>query len=537
VGDSRDQLNGQRNWLDISVIDLMLTRDSEKFTSVYDFFKRGLTKTVNGKFLAERSGDAANPGPFEWITYQDGDKISRQVGQALVERFKLAQHKNACVGAFLPNSIPFVMMDTACSAYGFVCVPVYDTYDSDAVRYILNHTELEVLLTVPHLLPRIIELQKDLKFLKHIIVAKTDKVDEAHAAQLKTTGIETTTWSDVLAKSPGTLAPSPATGDEWYTLCFTSGTTGTPKGAILAHDTVIAHNAGVIRNIMSVLKLDPATDVHYSYLPLGHIYERVVSLMMIYHGLPIGIYRGNPLAIIPDAQALKPTIFPGVPRVLNRVCDQVRAGAAKDPGYEEAYNAKKKMLYETGAASNTTEWDTKTFKKYQMALGGNVRVILSASAPISAANLEFLRIVMGATTLEAYGQTENCGAISMTLPQDIDINVGSHVGSVNPALEVKLEDVPEMNYRSTDKPFPRGEICVRGPCVMRGYLKNEEQTAATIDKDGWLHTGDIVSFIRIRHDELTRPGCNLGRRSNSSHGPQEAHFQAFARRVRCSRAY
>lgn len=112
----------------------------------------------------------------------------------------------------------------------------------------------------------------------------------------------------------------------------------------------------------------------------------------------------------------------------------------------------------------------------------------SASAPISAEILGFLRVAFCCNILEAYGQTEGTGGATNT---NLDDNLAGHVGPPNACCELKLVDVPELNYFATDKPCPRGEICVRGPSVMPGYLKDEAKTRETIDEDGWLHSGDI----------------------------------------------
>jgi long-chain acyl-CoA synthetase len=126
--------------------------------------------------------------------------------------------------------------------------------------------------------------------------------------------------------------------------------------------------------------------------------------------------------------------------------------------------------------------------------------MVSGSAPISAEVLRFLRVAFGCPIIEGYGQTENCAAAFMTYPEDKEIG---HCGGPLPCIDYKLVDVPEMQYLSTDldeigNSAPRGEICVRGLNVFKGYYKNPEETEATIDEEGWLHSGDIG--IRLHHN-------------------------------------
>jgi len=132
------------------------------------------------------------------------------------------------------------------------------------------------------------------------------------------------------------------------------------------------------------------------------------------------------------------------------------------------------------------------FNKVKAALGGRVRLILSAASPISPDVLDFLRICFGGYVSEAYGMTETSCLISGT--QEGDTTSG-HVGSIGQCCEVKLADVPEMAYTNDDKPYPRGEICVRGPTIFQGYYKDEIQTREIFDEEGWLHTGDIGSWV------------------------------------------
>ena len=126
--------------------------------------------------------------------------------------------------------------------------------------------------------------------------------------------------------------------------------------------------------------------------------------------------------------------------------------------------------------------------KAKARLGGRVRIMVTGSAPIAPNVLAFLRCVFCCPIVEAYGQTEGCGASFGTKIFD---NQAGHVGGPGVGLEYKLEDLEEMNYTRNSLPYPAGEICIRGPAVFKGYFKNAQLTSETIDDNGWLRTGDV----------------------------------------------
>jgi len=142
-------------------------------------------------------------------------------------------------------------------------------------------------------------------------------------------------------------------------------------------------------------------------------------------------------------------------------------------------------------------WDYLVFGKIKEKLGGRVRLMFSGSAPLSQTVHAFLRVCFGVPVVEGYGQTENSAALSVQAAWDVG-TVG-HVGFPLPTVEIKLVDVPEMNYLTSDKPHPRGELCYRGPVTCKGYFKNQAKTDELIDKHGWYHSGDVASI-----DELGR---------------------------------
>ena len=152
--------------------------------------------------------------------------------------------------------------------------------------------------------------------------------------------------------------------------------------------------------------------------------------------------------------------------------------------------ASNRAAYKAGKKPNPI-WERLVFNKIKAKLGGRVRVMTTGSAPISAEVLDFLRAAFSCEVVEGYGMTEG-GVMSSTAPGETE---GGNVGPPAVVNEIKLVSVPEMNYTTSDKPFARGEICVRGPSVFRGYLKDEKKTRETIDGDGWLHTGDIGTWI------------------------------------------
>uniref|UniRef100_A0A0G4HJJ5 AMP-dependent synthetase/ligase domain-containing protein n=1 Tax=Chromera velia CCMP2878 TaxID=1169474 RepID=A0A0G4HJJ5_9ALVE len=237
-------------------------------------------------------------------------------------------------------------------------------------------------------------------------------------------------------------------------------------------------------------------DVHLSYLPLAHSFERLVVEYVICKGARIGFYGGEMQKLLEDAVLLQPTLFISVPRLYNRIFDKVSAKVKRQAWW-------KQMVFNTAVTYKTSKLrgsgfpqsflDSAVFRETQLALGGRVKLMATGSAPLAPNVHEFLKVVLCCPILEGYGLTETCAATCVA--SRFDPQVG-HVGGVLPHAEVKLVSVEEMGYTVMDtnergELQPRGEIWFRGNAVCAGYFRDPEKTREVFDEHGWFRTGDI----------------------------------------------
>lgn len=454
--------------------------------TLHDNFVHAVETYRDYKYLGTRIRVDGTVGGYKWMTYGEVATAREAIGSGLQYH---GMPQGACIGLYFINRPEWLIVDHACSAYSFISVPLYDTLGPDAVKYVVNHADVQTIFCVPQTLNTLLTFISEIPSVRLIVVV--GGVDEHLPSLPSTSGVKIVSYLKLLSEGRSNLRPLwPPKPEDIATICYTSGTTGTPKGVVLTHANLIANVAGFSLSV----KFYPS-DIYISYLPLAHIYERCNQVLAIYFGTAVGFYQGDNLKLMDDLAALRPTIFPSVPRLYNRIYDGItnavkNSGVLKERLFRAAYNSKKQAIM--NGRTPSPMWDRLVFNKIKEKLGGRVRFMASGASPLSPDVMDFLKVCFGCQVAEGYGMTETSCIISC---MDEGDNLSGHVGSPNPACEIKLVDVPEMNYTSEDQPHPRGEICVRGPIIFRGYYKDEIQTREVIDEDGWLHTGDIGLWL------------------------------------------
>lgn len=474
-----------------------LSIDSQELThnfnpnilTLQDAFLESVKNHKSKPFLGSRNKD----GLYIFKTYQEVYDIALTLGSGMINNemvpvlSEFRDYKIQFVGIFAKNREEYMICDLACILFGFTSVALYDTFGVDSLELILKETNMKTIFCSKETLEA---MNKLIYFsqLKHI-VCFDNFTDVLNLEKFKKHNIEIYNFSDIVVKGNKNPKKNEKIKPEtFYTLSYTSGTTGIPKGAMLSHKNFISVLAGLKQNI----KLKPE-DIHLSYLPMAHVFEKIIVSLCVSEGVAIGFYSGDVLKLKDDLQSLHPTIFCSVPRLYNKFYEVIKMTIDKFEGFK-AFLVKRAIASKLNSLKSRNSfthgiYDRVVFKKMRQTFGGHVRLMATGSAPISSDVLDFLKIANSCPLIEGYGQTESTGVSFLTSLEDTQ---SGHIGGPLMNTEFKLINVPEMDYLVNNKENPpMGEILIRGPGVFTGYYKDEKRTKEVLDENGWLRTGDI----------------------------------------------
>mmetsp|Transcript_6525 Transcript_6525/g.9683 ORF Transcript_6525/g.9683 Transcript_6525/m.9683 type:complete len:773 (-) Transcript_6525:201-2519(-) len=478
------------------------------------------------------AGADGRAGPFQWHSFTKADAMARAFGSGLLAEGLLPKVDDFQPFAlYCKNRPEWVLAEQGLFMYAGTTVPLYDTLGREAAVHILNETQPAAVLTAAEGLANVCAWKAQCGHLKAVVLCGPPPT-AAERAAAQEAKLKLYEFDELMAigerKSQLLRVPRP---DDIATFCYTSGTTGAPKGVRLTHRGFIAAVAAAFAH---GIPISPG-DKYLSYLPLAHVFERYVQAFVLHGGGAIGFYQGDVKLITADLAALRPQIFCSVPRLLNKVHDKIMAGALASPV--------KRVLFTAGLAAKRRGladgqlahplWDRLVFGKVAKKVGlDQCRVIISGSAPLAAHVMDFLRCVFGVTVMEGYGQTETSAA--GTIQHMADLTSG-HVGAPFACNEVRLAAVPDMGYLPSDRKHGdlacrgRGEIQFRGPNCLESYYKQKSKTKETLSNDGWVSTGDIGIWLPAGNLKIVDRKKNMFKLAQGEYVAAEKIEMAYAK--------
>ncbi|KAL1883068.1 hypothetical protein VTK73DRAFT_9994 [Phialemonium thermophilum] len=479
----------------------------------HDIFESSLARQASQQCLGWRPWNSTTKqweSRYVWMTYAEVAGRRKNLGAGIVELHKAAGITEEKYGVALwsQNRPEWQITDLALASQSLWSVSLYETLGPETTEYILNHGSLAcVVCSLPHI-PTLLKLAPRVPSLK--IIISLDSLDAGEPAghsklallsnAAADLGIKILSMEDVEAIGARSGRPMrPPSRDDIMTINYTSGTTGNPKGVILTHRNGVS---GVMAARCNET-LAPG-DVHLSYLPLAHIYGRMIDQTALAAGARIGYFHGDITALVEDLKILRPSCLVSVPRLYNRINSAIQTATINAPGFKGALSRhiieskKASMNLPMGKAHNKHFlYDRIWTSKVRKAVGlDRVRTMVSGSAQLDPDVQTFLRAALANNFVQGWGMTETYAVGTMQPLGDFS---AGNIGNTFPCIELCVESVPEYEYTVHDKPYPRGELLVRGPVVFTGYYKNPEETTKSLESDGWFHTGDIVEI-----DELSR---------------------------------
>lgn len=431
----------------------LLDRYKEKFPDKEDVF--GVKR--NGK----------------WINYSAKDyiSISHNISYGLLSLGVKRGDKIVTVSSNRPE---WNFVDMGISMIGAIHVPIFTSLSSDEYRHIVNHSEAKFIFVSDRSLYNVVRLAIGQKIADEIIYSFDEIQNVRNLKEIINEGEQVAEkYKDELEQIKNSI-----TEEDFLTLIYTSGTTGESKGVMLSHKNLVQNFLAAA----DIFKMGPQ-DKYLSILPLCHVGGRLGNYQTQYSGSSL-YYAENMGTIASNMKELKPMGFDAVPRILEKVYDNVIAQGKKLKGIKKtiffwAVDLGLKFKQE----SRSSWWykqrlkiaDKLIFSKWRDALGGNVRLVGCGGAALQP-RLERIFWACGIKVLNMYGLTETSPIITINRQDDPDLKLGT-VGALIKGVELKIAE--------------DGEILCKGHNVMIGYYKNKELTDQALDSDGWFHTGDV----------------------------------------------
>ena len=418
----------------------------------------------------EKSFTTKYNGKWESLSTENFISQSRAISRALVGLGIKAGDKIAMISS--NNRSEWSVIDVGLLTLGAVNIPIYPTISSKDYEYILNHSEsIYCFVSDQEVYDKVKSIQKNVKSLKKVY--SFDKIKGCpHWSELLDEGVKMDHDNTV------TKMKNQVKSEDLATIIYTSGTTGVPKGVMLSHNNVVS-------NVVSASKRLPLTIGQasaLSFLPVCHIFERVILYIYMFNS--VSVYFAESIETIADnLKEIKPNVMTAVPRLLEKVYDKIYARGGELTGIKKSlfYWAVNLGLQYQPYGQNGAWYEFKLkiakkliLSKWQEALGGNLELICSGSAPLQS-RLARVFTAAGMTLVEGYGLTETSPVISVCDMRENKFKIGT-VGKVIDGVEVKIAE--------------DGEILCKGPNVMMGYYKEEKMTKGVMSGD-YFHTGDI----------------------------------------------
>ncbi|OBZ74756.1 Long-chain-fatty-acid--CoA ligase 1 [Grifola frondosa] len=471
------------------------TKNAFGYRDIIDIHEeqKEVKKFVGGKEVTElKTWKYFQLSDYKYLSFVKVKEAVVEVAGGLIE---LGVTRDDIVNVYAATSVNWQLVSHACNLIGTPIATAYDTLGESGLQHSLNEPECVAIFTNAELLPVVANVAVNVPSLRLVIYdgeARPQLLEKIRSSRetMKVVSLDEVRQLGLQASTEALANRLPKPSDV-ACIMYTSGTTGPPKGVVITHSNLIASVGAVYKLLGHHLKPD---DTLLAYLPLSHILEFVVELCLFFVGMTFGYGRVKTLTdasvrnCLGDIRAFQPSIMVGVPAVWEMIRKGIvskvnQGGSLRKSVFNGAYAVKK-----AGVPGLSQLADSAVFAQVKSATGGKLRLALSGGAALSAETQEFLSVAL-VTMLQGYGMTESCGMCAILPPEFIQFNA---VGLPMPSIEIKLLDVPEAGYFSTSKP-PRGEVCIRGPSVIKGYYKrddlNSDETIFT--KDGWLRTGDV----------------------------------------------
>lgn len=523
--------------------DKLVTCVDQKLSTGYEHFMFSARRFPNNDCLGQRIYD---PITKQWSEKYHFESYSRVVerahsfGSGILSLVNVKRKKplksNDFILAILAHNMPeWIITDLACQSYSVTNTALYETLGPKTSEYIMNLTESPVLVFAKSNMYNVLSILPELEYVNTLICMEDFTEEEL---TLFNDSLLTKNYNKLDEKISlfsmkqvenigrlNNIPLMPPKPETIYTISFTSGTTGLPKGVVLSHQAITASNAFVLSSMKVPENKKDKQLYDMCFLPLTHIFQRQTTSYALSMGVASGfLHKPDPLVLVEDLKILKPDFLSMVPRILTRFESGIKTTLSKSTIQKNIAS----NIIENKAARFTSHGGTDksllNFLLYHRVLIDKVRdslgltngsFIVTGSAPIAKETLLFLRSALDIGIRQGYGLTESFAGICLAEPHERDI--GS-CGAVGISTECRLKDVPEMSYFAQKD--LKGELQLRGPQIFNNYFKNDTETQAAIDKDGWFSTGDVgfidgkgrihiidrvKNFFKLAHGEYIAP--------------------------------